>query len=191
MEDPMRRLLVWNVMTLDGYFEGPDPWSLDFHTLVWGDELEELSKQQLRNAGLLLFGRRTYEGMASYWTTAADENGEVADGMNGLPKAVISNTLTEATWNNTRLLTGDGVEAARALKAEEGKDIYVFGSAMLLASLLDAGLVDEYRICIAPALLGRGTPLFKAAQARIDLELIDGRPLSNGGILATYRPRAA
>ena len=67
----MRRLLVWNVMTLDGYFEGQEPWSLDFHQLVWGDELEALSRQQLRDAGLLLFGRRTYDGMASYWPVAA------------------------------------------------------------------------------------------------------------------------
>ena len=86
--------------------------------------------------------------------------------MNSLPKAVISNTLTEAVWNNTRLLKGDGAQTVRALKAEEGKDIYVFGSADLLSSLLEVGQVDEYRICIAPTLLGQGTTLFKSASAR-------------------------
>ncbi len=187
----MRKLKVWNVMTLDGYFEGPEPWSLDFHELVWGDDLEALSKQQLNDAGLLLFGRRTYEGMASYWSNAAEEDREVTGGMNALPKAVISNTLTEASWNNTRLLTGDAVQVVRALKAEEGKDIYVFGSADLLSSLLDAGLVDEYRICIAPTLLGKGTPLFKSADHRKGLELTEGRALSNGGILATYTLKTA
>lgn len=183
----MRKLIAWNVMTLDGYFEGREPFSIDFHTLVWGPELEALSIQQLQDAGLLLFGRKTYEGMASYWTSA--EAGEVTGPMNTLPKAVISNTLAGADWNNTRLLTGDGVEQVSQLKAEAGGTIYVFGSAELLASLLAAGLVDEYRLCIAPILLGDGNPLFKPGQGATGMELIQSRPLGNGGVLLFYRPR--
>jgi len=180
----MRRLLAWNVMTLDGYFEGPEPWSLDFHEIVYGEDLQALSAQQLRDAGLLLFGRKTYEGMANYWPTASEPE---AAAMNSISKAVITNTLTSAGWNNTRLLRGDGVEIVKGLKEEPGKDIYVFGSAELLASLLAYGLVDEYRICIAPVLLGRGNPLFKTGDARRTLELQQARQLDKGGgVLLSY-----
>lgn len=185
----MRKLIAWNVMTLDGYFEGDEPFSLDFHTLVWGPELEALSIQQLQEAGLLLFGRKTYEGMAAYWTSAEDE--PVTGPMNTLPKAVISNTLTSADWNNTRLLKGDGVELVRGLKAEEGGTIYVFGSAELLAGLLAAGLVDEYRLGIAPILRGGGNKLFKPCVAQIGMELIQSRALAKGGMLLFYRPSNA
>lgn len=185
----MRKLIAWNVMTLDGYFEGDEPFSLDFHTLVWGPELEALSIQQLQEAGLLLFGRKTYEGMAAYWTSAEDE--PVTGPMNTLPKAVISNTLTSADWNNTRLLKGDGVDLVRGLKAEEGGPIYVFGSAELLADLLVAGLVDEYRLGIAPILRGGGNLLFKPSVAQIGMELIQSRALEKGGMLLFYRPSNA
>ncbi len=183
----MRRLLAWNVMTLDGYFEGVEPWSIGFHQLVWGDDLEALSERQLSEAGLLLFGRKTYEGMAAYWTK---ESGEpIADFMNALPKAVVSNTLQRADWNNTRLLTGEGADRVRQLKAEPGGDIYVFGSAALLATLLQHHLVDQYRICIAPVLLGQGNPLFKQHAASEPLELVETRGLKNGGVLLDYRLR--
>ncbi|TWG97148.1 dihydrofolate reductase [Mesorhizobium sp. J18] len=179
----MRRLVAWNVMTLDGYFEGGSPWDLGFHETVWGDELQEFSLEQGKEIGTLLFGRRTYEGMADYWTK---ETGDIADMMNSIEKAVATRTLEEATWNNTRLLKGDAVEAVRELKAQEGKDVYVFGSADLLASLLKAGLVDEYRICLAPVVLGGGNPLFKTRDRQIKMRLEDTRALKTGGVVLTY-----
>ena len=180
----MRRLVAWNLMTLDGYFEGKTPWALDFHETVWGDELHDFSLEQGREAGTLLFGRRTYEGMADYWTKAT---GDIADMMNSIDKAVATRTLDEATWNNTRLLKGEAVEAVRALKAEDGKDIFVFGSANLLDSLLTAGLVDEYRICLAPVALGGGSPLFKPRESELRMRLESTRPLKTGGAVLTYR----
>ena len=179
----MRRLVVWNAMTLDGYFEGRSPWDLGFHETVWGDELEAFSLEQGKQIGTLLFGRRTYEGMAAHWTAAT---GATADMMNAVEKAVASRTLKEATWNNTRLLKGDAVEAVRGHKAEAGKDIYVFGSADLLASLLAAGLADEYRVCVAPVVLGEGNPLFKPQDQQIKMRLESARPLKTGGTILTY-----
>jgi len=179
----MRRLVAWNLMTLDGQFEGKTPWNLDFHETVWGDELHEFSLKQGKEIGTVLFGRRTYEGMASYWSTAT---GEIADMMNTIEKAVATRTLDEATWNNTRLLKGDAVEAVRALKAEDGKDIFVFGSAELLDSLLKAGLVDEYRICLAPVVLGGGNPLFKPQEKELRMRLESVRQLKTGGVVLTY-----
>ena len=179
----MRRLIVWNAMTLDGYFEGRTPWDLGFHETVWGDELEAFSLEQGQEIGTLLFGRRTYEGMAAYWTKAT---GAVADMMNSVEKAVATRTLEAADWNNTRLLKGDAVDAVKGLKAETGKDIYVFGSADLLASLLKAGLVDEYRVCVAPVVLGAGNPLFKPQDGEIRMRLASARPLKTGGVILTY-----
>lgn len=184
----MRRLVTWNLMTLDGYFEGREPWSLGFHESVWGDELERFSIEQLGEVGTLLFGRKTYEGMADYWKA---ETGEVADLMNAVPKAVVSRTLATADWNNTRLLKGEAVDAVRALKAEPGKDVYVFGSADLLGSLEEAGLVDERRICLAPVTLGAGHPLFKPSGLPLNLSLLEARPLTMGGVILRYGPRAS
>ncbi|HEX7115445.1 MAG TPA: dihydrofolate reductase family protein [Steroidobacter sp.] len=179
----MRRLVAWNLMTLDGYFEGTSPWDLSFTELVWGEELETFSLEQGKEIGTLLFGRRTYEGMAGYWSK---ETGAIADMMNSIEKAVATRTLNEALWNNTRLLKGDAVETVKALKAEKGKDVYVFGSADLLASLLPAGLVDEYRVCIAPVLAGKGRLLFRPQDQQIKMRLKATRPLKTGGIILTY-----
>ncbi len=100
----MGRLIIWNIMSLDGAFEGAAPWDLSMHETVWGPELEQLSKQQLAEAPILLFGRKTYEGMAEYWR---DEKGEIAEAMNKASKAVVSATLKSADWNNSRLLRSD------------------------------------------------------------------------------------
>ena len=121
--------------------------------------------------------------MAGHWTTAT---GATADMMNSIEKAVGTRTLNEATWNNTRLLKGDAVEAVRGLKAEDGKNIFVFGSADLLASLLAAGLVDEYGLCLAPMVLGSGNPLFKPQDSQVKMRLKSARPLKTGGVILTY-----
>jgi dihydrofolate reductase len=183
----MRRLVAWNVMTLDGYFEGAGPWQLDMHATVWGDDLEAFSLAQGAEIGTLLFGRRTYEGMRDYWTK---EEGPVADMMNGLDKAVASRSLAAADWNNSRLLKGEATETVRALKAEAGRDVFVFGSADLLASLMAEGLVDEYRLCLAPVVWGEGTPLFKPAGGRTHFRLRESRPLETGGLILFYERKA-
>jgi dihydrofolate reductase len=181
----MRRLVMWNVQTLDGYFEGERPWDLSFHDTVWGDELAQFSNEQAKEVGALLFGRATYQGMADYWTTASDP---IADFMNSVPKVVFSNTLDTATWNNTRLVRGNAADAVAALKREDGKDLFVIGSAQLCDSLMRRGLFDEYRICLAPIVLGNGTPLFKPGPDRHHLRLVESRQLATGGVILRYVP---
>lgn len=179
----MRKLIAWNVMTLDGRFEGDAPWQLDFHETVWGDELERFSLEQGDDMDILLFGRRTYEGMAAYW---AAETGEIADFMNAVEKRVASRTLDKVDWANSRLIEGDVVEAVRALKRQDGRNIYVFGSADLLDTLLAHDLVDEYRVCLAPVVRGSGTPLFKPAIKARTMALLEARPLKTSGVILRY-----
>lgn len=184
----MAKVIVWNLVTLDGFFEGEKKWDLDFHNRAWGPELEKLSSDFGRSAGLLVFGRVTYQGMKDYWTTAEDE-GEVKGYMNALPKLVASRTIPSSDWSNTEM-TADIVGELTKRKQALDKTIYVFGSADLTDSLLKAGLVDEVMLAIVPVQLGKGTPFFKEG-ARRDFDLIEAKPLSNGTILAHYAPAAA
>ena len=181
----MRQLIMWNLITLDGFFEGRKKWELDWHEYVWGEELERLSIEQTKSADMILFGRVTYEGMAAYWPSA---KGEVADIMNSIPKVVFSNTLERADWNNTRLVKGRAEdEVAKLKKQGSGGDMFVFGSADLSSSLIRAGLFDEYRLCIVPMVLGGGTPLFKPAPERVRMNLLETRQLKTGGVILRCR----
>ncbi len=184
----MRRLIMWNLQSLDGYFEGASPWDLGFHMTAWGEELEQFSLAQGAEVGGLVFGRATYLGMAEYW---GKETGPIADFMNGVPKFVCSRTLEVATWANSRLLRGDAAAMVSALKQEEGRDLFVFGSARLSGALRAAGLFDEYRICLAPIVLGSGQPLFPPRPTSERLSLIEARPLRTGALILRYGPASA
>jgi dihydrofolate reductase len=184
----MRKLIMWNMVTLDGFFEGAHSWDLDFHEVGWGEELQRFSMEQMSEADLLLFGRVTYEGMAQHWTRAT---GQIADRMNGIQKVVFSRTLTSADWANTRLVGTEAVDEVARLKQEPGKDILVFGSADLCASLMRAGLIDEYRIGLNPVVLGEGRPLFRPGTDQSTLRLLEARPLQTGCVLLRYAPAPA
>ncbi len=181
----MRKVIMWNLITLDGFFEGPKSWDLDWHQYVWGPDLERLSIEQLKSADLLLFGRVTYEGMASYWQTAT---GEVATLMNGISKIVFSKTLQRADWSGTRLSSGGAEEEVARLKKEPGKDAFIFGSADLCATLMKAGLIDEYRIALVPVVLGAGKPLFKPGANKLRMTLLDTKTFPSGCVVLRYRP---
>lgn len=179
----MRKLIMWNIISLDGYFEGNKHWELPFHQVIWGKELEQKSIEQLEAADFLVFGRITYEGMAAHWTQA---EGRIADLMNIMPKLVFSKTLKSLEWNNSTLVQGEITTEIAKLKAQEGRDIYVFGSADLSETLMNADLFDEYRIGIAPVILGRGRPLFKHGITPKNLTLLSSQQLTTGGVVLTY-----
>lgn len=181
----MRKLIMWNVITLDGYFEGDKNWDLSFHEVIWGQELEKLSIEQLNSADFLVFGRVTYEGMATYWKSA---EGEIAGLMNKIPKLVFSRTLQSVDWNNSTLVKGNaGAEISR-IKAEGNRDMYVFGSANLSETFVNENLFDEYRIGIAPVILGSGRLLFRQTATPKKLNLVSTQNLSTGGVVLKYTP---
>jgi dihydrofolate reductase len=184
----VRNFYAFNLISLDGYFEGPN------HDLGWfnvDEEFNEYAIQQHAEMDTIIFGRMTYEMMASYWPTpmAAEENDAVVvKAMNTLPKIVVSRTLERADWNNSRLVRDNLADELGKLKQQPGMDIALFGSAQLQSALLQQGLLDELRILVNPLVLGGGTPLFKP-EDHVKLDLVKAKPFRSGNVLLTYRPR--
>lgn len=176
---------MWNVVTLDGFFEGEKPWDLSFHELVWGSELEALSLEQLHEADMLVFGENTYKGMAAYWPNAEATDPGVAAIMNKIAKVVCSPNLEKAEWNNTTIVQ-DAVKDLSRMKQEGDGPMYIFGSANLCESLIKANLLDEIRLCVAPIILGKGRRLFENQTSTGKLGLLEAKSLSNGGIVLRY-----
>jgi dihydrofolate reductase len=181
----MSKLVMWNLVTLDGFFDGAKGWDLDWHHAVLGEKFFEFANEQLRAADRLIFGRATYEGMAAYWSKA---KGEDADLMNRLPKVVFSRTLKRAEWANTELMAGDAATEVKKLKRSGDRYSFIFGSGRLCQSLMARDLFDEYRIFVVPVILGCGRPLFEAGLPRRKLKLLEARELS-GGCLMRYQPQ--
>lgn len=176
---------MWNVVTLDGCFEGAKPWDLSFHELVWGPELEALSLAQLAEADMLVFGEHTYQGMATHWPSAEGEDATVAPIMNKIAKVVCSTKLAKAEWNNTTIVR-DAVKELAQMKQEGNGPMYIFGSSTLCESLMNAGIIDEVRLCVAPIILGKGRRLFTDSADNRKLELLEAKGLTNGGVLLRY-----
>jgi dihydrofolate reductase len=182
----MRKLIMWNVITLDGYFEGEKSWDLSFHGIVWCDELAQFISEQLKSSDMLVFGKTTYEGMAAYWQTAEGE-GETTAHMNSIPKLVCSRSLEKADWNNTTIVR-DAASEIPALKQQGTGNMFVFGSGNLSQTLMKEKLFDEYRLLVAPVFLGKGKLLFPQGTPYHKLKLLEDRPLSTGGIILRYMP---
>ena len=190
----MGKLVVSEFISLDGIIEDPGGaegysqggWSFRNPTPDGGPwKLEEL-----RAADVLLLGRITYEGFAAAWPGMEETTGEYGKKMNGMPKVVVSATLTEATWQNTTIIAGDVKAKVTEMKDAHDGDILVFGSATLAEALREYGLIDEYRLMVHPVVLGSGKRLFKEGAAGTDLTLADVSKSGPDVLLLTYRPKA-
>jgi dihydrofolate reductase len=183
----MRNVFLFMMVSLDGFFEGPNQ-NIDWHNVDEG--FNDFAIKQLDEIGTLLFGRVTYQLMASYWPTPAAlaDDPIVAEKMNTIPKVVFSTTLDTVDWANTRLVRGDASAEVMKLKQQPGKDLAIFGSADLTTALLQAGLVDELRIMVNPVALGNGKPLFAGLRDRVNLKLVNSRVFDSGNVLLSYQP---
>ncbi len=181
----MRKVIMFNMISVDGYFEGPNA-DLNWHHV--DEEFNDFAISQLNSADGLLFGRKTYQMMASFWPTSfANENDTiVAEKMNSLPKYVFSHTLDKAEWNNTTILKGDAATELTQLKQKTGKDLLLFGSAQLASTFIKRGLIDEYRLMVNPILLGCGELLFRNMDEKIDLHLLNSTTFHNGNVRLDY-----
>lgn len=184
----MRNLFSFNMISLDGFFEGAQPWDLSWHNT--DEEFNEFAIEQMKTIDKLIFGRKTYEGMAGYWASeeALKDDPIVAEQMNSVPKLVISRTLSKAEWNNTKLIKDNIAEEILKLKQQPGNDLAIFGSADLLSTLMQMDLVDEHRVMVNPVILGKGTPLFKDREDQVKLKLLKSRPFKSGNVLLYYAP---
>jgi dihydrofolate reductase len=185
----MRQLTVFNNISLDGYFTDARS------DMSWAHKSDpEWTKFSASNAqgsdGALLFGRKTYDMMAAYWPTpeAKKQMPEIAEGINRLPKFVVSRSLDRAAWNNTTILKGDLETEVARLKNGSGSPIVIMGSGTLVAQLARLQLIDEYTLAIVPVVLGRGRTLFEGLDRKLGLKRTRQRAFENGNVVATYVP---
>ncbi len=186
----MARIVVSEFLTVDGVMEDPGGaehfdrggWAFKFER---GPEGDKFKTDELTAADALLLGRVTYEGFAEAWPS---RTGDFADKMNGMRKYVVSKSMKEPGWNNTRLIKDNVIAELSRLKAGSGGDILVAGSGQLVHTLTDNNLVDEYRLMVFPIILGRGKRLFQDGKAMASLKLVESKPVGDGVQVLVYRP---
>jgi dihydrofolate reductase len=185
-----RKLIVTEYISLDGVIEDPvgmegsglGDWTGPFER---GPDGDKFKISELFDSSAVLLGRATYDAFAAVWPQVKDDTG-FAERINSMPKFVVSNSLERAEWNNTTILRGDGPEQVAKLKAEEGGDILVYGSAVLVHGLIEHDLVDEFRLMVYPTVLGRGKRLFPTG-SKLPLALERSQKLGSGIMLICYR----
>jgi dihydrofolate reductase len=188
----MGRIVVTEFVSLDGVMEAPGgddkfvrgAWTFEFDR---GDEGNQFKVDETMNSAALLLGRRTYEGFAAAWP---QREGEFADRFNTMPKYVVSSTLTDPSWTNTTVLSGDVLDGVRKLKAEQAGDIVVHGSASLVQTLLENDLVDELRLMVFPVVLGTGKKLFGETTDMKRLRLSESKVVGDDVAIMIYTPRS-
>jgi len=184
----MRSLIVFNHVSLDGYFvdkKGDMRWA---HKQ--DPEWNEFVAGNARGGGVLLFGRVTYEMMASYWPTpmAAQNSPAVAEHMNNLQKVVFSRTLEKASWNNTKLVKGDLATEVRKMKQDSSEGLVIMGSGTIVSQLAQEGLIDEFQIVVCPIVIGSGRSQFEGVTEKLNLKLTKSRTFGNGNVYTCYQP---
>jgi dihydrofolate reductase len=188
----MGRIVVSEFVSLDGVMEAPGgddnfvrgAWTFEFDR---GDEGNQFKMDETKQSSALLLGRRTYEGFAAAWP---EREGEFADLFNSMPKYVVSSTLTDPTWTNTTVLSGDVPAAVRKLKGEQSGDVVVHGSCQLVQTLIEKDLVDELRLMVFPVVLGTGKKLFGDTTAAKRLQLTSSKVVGDGVAIMIYTPNS-
>lgn len=192
----MRKLVVSEFISLDGVIQAPGGADEDtdggfshggWTHPYWHDDIGMLFTEAFSEADALLLGRRTWEGHGAAFDPMP-EGDPFGDPMKAIKKYVVSNTLTSTDlWRNSEVIKGDVVEQVRALKAQPGKNILLDGSSVLAHTLIEHDLVDEYHLLVYPVVLGGGKKLFPDGM-RVNLRLLDVRPIPSGVTLLRYVP---
>lgn len=183
----MRTLAITQNITVDGSIEMLGEW---FDPQAQGgvdnSDLLDVLQREARESDGLLVGRKTFEDMRGYWPQQTDDDTGITEHLNQVQKYVASSTMTEPDWQNTTVLLGDSVEAVRGMKARPGKDIVVTGSITLCHTLIQAGLVDQYRLFVYPVVQGRGRRLFPDGFEVPQLKLVDAKAFRCGITYSRY-----
>lgn len=192
----MRKLVVTEFLSLDGVMQAPGAPEEDTEggfryggwAMPYGDEvMGQAAAEGMAATDTHLFGRKTYEIMASHWPHAPADD-PFAQHLNNVEKYVVSTTLQKAEWQNSTIIDGDVAEQVAKLKEQPGKDIAVLGSGKLVQTLIENDLVDEYSLTVYPIVLGSGKKLFPDSDQARKLKLVDSKPTTTGGLMLTYRP---
>ena len=183
----MRTLAITQNITVDGSIEMLGDWFDPQGQGDMSDLIEEMHRQD-READAMLVGRQTFEDFRGYWPKQTDDTTGVTEYLNQVQKYVVSSTLTDPGWQNSTILSGDPVEEVRTLKEAPGRDIVVTGSITLCHALIEAGLVDQYRLFVYPAVQGRGRRLFPDGVEVPTLTLLDAKAFRSGITYAAYAP---
>jgi dihydrofolate reductase len=183
----MSKLSVFENVTLDGYFSGPNgdiSWAHRSDDEEWNKFVEENASS---GEGILLFGRVTYDLMVQYWPTpqAAKNDPIIAERMNNFQKIVFSRTLDKPAWKNTTVVKGDIESEIQRLK-DDGKDMTILGSGSIVSQLAQAGLIDEYQLSINPVVIGKGRTVFEGVKDKFNLKLTKTRNFKNGNVVLLY-----
>lgn len=181
----MRKIIVSNLMSIDGYFEGMNQ---DLSWFMVDEEFFEYARNLLQEVDTILYGRITYEHMATYWPDAKDNDAVITGKMNSLQKIVFSKTLKTAEWNNSKIIKEHITNAIIKMKQEPGKDMVIFGSGTIVSELTELKLIDEYRLIVNPIILGNGNPLFKSLNESHKLKLVNVKALKSGVVILSYQP---
>lgn len=182
----MRELAVSEWMTIDGVFDADTmkEWFEPYDSA----ERQRYIRDAVHTADAVLVGRVSYEMLASYWPHQKNDEFGIADRLNSMPKFVVSSSLKEATWNNSTIIRDDVAAEVAKLKRQPGQRIIVYGSATLVESLLEEGLVDELRFLVHPVMAGKGKRFFKEGMGTTALELASTAPYPKGVLLLRYHP---
>jgi dihydrofolate reductase len=185
----MGKLLVFNSISLDGYFVDLNG-DMGFANNSTPDAEWEafVNGNASGSGGTLVFGRITYDLMASFWPTpiAAQSNPVVAERINAARKVVFSRTMEKAAWVNTRLVKDDLPGEIRRMKKEDSQRMVIFGSGSIVAQLTEQALIDEYQFIVIPIVLGKGRSLFAGIKAKLPLKLNQTRSFANGNVWLSY-----
>jgi dihydrofolate reductase len=186
----MQRLIVFNSISLDGFFVDASNDMNFAHNLSPDKEWDAFVEGNASGGGTLLFGRITYELMVKFWPTplAAQQMPVVAERMNSHSKVVFSRTLDKASWSNTKLVKGDLISEVRKMKNGPGEGMAILGSGSVVSQLTPHRLIDEYQIVIVPVVLGKGRTLFESVEEKVSLKLTKTRTFTNGNVFLCYEP---
>jgi len=183
----MRKIIVQEMLSVDGFFARPNG-EIDWH--VVDAEFNDYASSVLDSVDALVFGRVTYDLMAGYWPSpdALKDDPIIAAKMNALPKIVFSKTRETLDWNVSQILHEIDPKAIQGLKEQPGKDLIIFGSGTIVSALTQLGLVDEFRLFVAPVILGKGKTLFPTVDPSQKLQLVWTKSFGSGNILNCYHP---
>jgi dihydrofolate reductase len=186
----MRNLVLFLHLSVDG-FSAAENGALDW--IPYSEAFQRYADKVVKTVGIPVYGRVTYEMMKGYWPalltdpSASKHDREHAEWLEGVQKIVVSTTLPEQDWNNTRVIRENVVGELAKLKKEPGKDLVIFGSIALATSLIESGIIEEFQFTISPVVLGKGKSFIRAIEKKVPLELLSSETIEGGIVGLHYR----